>query len=837
LKITPARTDVLVLDAPLSGWAAPLDEAPDAVFAGRMLGDGVAIDPLARSLHAPCDGAIISIPTTRHAVTLRADNGAEILMHVGLETVALAGQGFEVHVVQGARVRRGDRLLSFDLDLLATRARSLLTPVVVCNGEAFEIVSRVSGREVRQGEPLMQLRARAAAQTAAAETTEVLQEEIVVALPHGLHARPAARLAACAQAFRAHLEFAAGSRRADVRSAVAVMTLGAGHGQSLTLSARGADAAEAIAALKTLMAEIAAEERAATPSPKPPRPIATSEAPGVLRGVTAAPGLAIGVAVRLAVPEPVVAEESRGADFEAEALREALARVAVSLSAGAASGHHSRQDILAAHQAFLADPELRNQANAGIAAGLSAGVAWRQAVRGTVAALQSLGDARFSERADDLLDLERQVLFALSGEEAPRPRLPIGAVVLADELLPSQLLALEGSGVAGFCTARGGATSHVAILAAAMGLPALAALGPALLQAPEGATVILDADDGVLRVGPDRAALEAAQSLLADRTARRAADTVRAAEPCRLADGVRIEVYANLGAVSEAEAALGRGAEGCGLFRTEFLYLERQSPPSEDEQTAAYQAVADALSGRPLTIRTLDAGGDKPLAFAPTPHEANPALGLRGLRAGLRAPGLLRTQLAAMLRVEGPVRILLPMVNDLADLRAVRRMLGELAPRRALELGVMIETPAAALLADQLAREADFLSIGTNDLTQYVLAMDREHAELAPGLDGLHPAVLRLLAQVGAAAERAGQPACVCGGLASDLLAAPLLVGLGVRSLSAAPASIPGLKARLRGLDLATCRTVAQAALDLTSADQVRALVRERLPLNDGASV
>jgi phosphocarrier protein FPr/phosphocarrier protein len=463
-----------------------------------------------------------------------------------------------------------------------------------------------------------------------------------------------------------------------------------------------------------------------------------------------------------------------------------------------------------------------------VAEGRSAGVAWRDAVRQTVAQLRALQDPRFAERADDLLDLERQVLFALSGEEAPRPQLPSGAVVIAEELLPSQLMGLEGAQVAGFCTARGGATSHVAILAQAMGAPALAAMGEALLAVPDGAAVILDADAGVLRVGPDRQALEAAQGALAARAARRDRERAAAAQPGALADGTRVEVLANLGAVAEAAAAVEQGAEGCGLFRTEFLYLERQTPPTEDEQAAAYQAVADALAGRPLTIRTLDAGGDKPLAFAPAPHESNPALGLRGLRAGLRAPDLLRAQLAAILRVRGPVRILLPMVNDLADLRAARRMVTDLAPDRDVALGVMLETPAAALLADQLAREADFLSLGTNDLTQYVLAMDREHPELAPQLDGLHPAVLRLIARVGEACAAAGKPLSVCGGLAADPLAAPLLVGLGVRGLSAAPTALPGLKSRLRALDLQACEAAARVALDLVSADEVRALARDR---------
>jgi len=822
----------LVLDAPFSGWAAPLDEAPDPVFAGRMLGDGVALDPTSETLHAPCDGVVAALPKSRHAVTIRADNGAEILVHVGLETVALAGEGFEAHVAEGQRVQRGDRLLSFDLDLLARRAKSLITPIVIANGDGFEIVARVTGREVAQGEPLLTLRP-LAARAATSAGGEVVETQLTVALPHGLHARPAARLAAGLQAYRAEIELGVGERRASLKSAVSVMALGAGHGQALDVTARGPDARAAVTALAELLETLAREEAAEPAHVAPSMPTrAASTEPGVLTGVTAAPGLAIGVAVRLTPPEPTVHETAASPPEEAAALAAAIAEVDARLAAQA-GGDPRRAGILVAHRALLADPELRAAADRGVAEGRSAGVAWRGAVRPLADSLRALADPRLAERADDLVDLERQVLIALSGEATAAPILPRGAIVIADDLLPSELIALERASVAGFCTARGGATSHVAILAAAMGAPALAAMGPDLLKVADGTPVILDADAGTLRVAPDRAALEAAQSALARREAHRADQRRTASEPGHLADGTRVEVFANLGAASEAAGALEQGAEGCGLFRTEFLYLDRKDAPSEDEQAAAYQAAALALQGRPLVIRTLDAGGDKPLAFAPAPHEANPALGLRGLRASLAAPQLLRTQLRAILRVQAPGerRILLPMVADLADLRAARTVLDEVraelsAP--AIPLGVMIETPASALLADQLASEADFLSIGTNDLTQYVLAMDREHPDLAHRLDGLHPAVLRLVAQAAAAAEAAGRPASVCGGLASDPLAAPILVGLGVRGLSAAPAAVPAVKARLRAVTLDACRDAARAALALSSAEEVRALARDR---------
>jgi len=293
-------------------------------------------------------------------------------------------------------------------------------------------------------------------------------------------------------------------------------------------------------------------------------------------------------------------------------------------------------------------------------------------------------------------------------------------------------------------------------------------------------------------------------------------------------------VLANIGSVAEAQAAVHNGAEGCGLLRTEFLFLDRQSPPTEAEQGAEYQRIADVLGARPFTIRTLDAGGDKPIAYLPLPAEENPALGLRGVRTSLAFPELLRTQLRAVLAVRGPAqcRLLLPMISDVEEIQAVRGVLDEvcreLGRAERIGVGVMIETPASAVLAGRLAAVADFLSIGTNDLTQYTLAMDRGNPQLAARLDALHPAVLRLIALTAEGARVHGRHAAVCGGLASEPLAAPLLIGLGVHELSAVPAVIPQLKARIASVSLSECRALAQQALEQESAAAVRALLAPR---------
>jgi phosphoenolpyruvate-protein kinase (PTS system EI component) len=288
-------------------------------------------------------------------------------------------------------------------------------------------------------------------------------------------------------------------------------------------------------------------------------------------------------------------------------------------------------------------------------------------------------------------------------------------------------------------------------------------------------------------------------------------------------------VNANLGSFAEARGAIEGGAEGCGLLRTEFLFLDRREPPGEDEQAQEYQRIAAILEGRPLSIRTMDIGGDKPIAYLPLPREDNPALGLRGIRASLWRPDLMRTQLRAIMSVAPPgrCRILLPMVNDVDELQVVRALVADCARELGLEpppIGVMIETPAAAILAEQLARHADFLSLGTNDLAQYALAIDRGHAELTRKLDPLHPAVLRLIAVAADAGREAGKPVSVCGAMGSDVDALPILIGLGVGEVSATPAMIPRLKRTVRLLDAGECRELARRVLEQETAAAVRDL-------------
>jgi phosphoenolpyruvate-protein phosphotransferase len=808
--------DAFIIAAPLAGWVTPLSDVPDPVFSERMLGDGVAIDPTGDTLFAPCDGQVLTVNEARHALSLRCESGAEIILHLGIDTVALGGMGIEALVRPGDRVSTGDALLKFDLDLLVRRVPAVVTPIIVVNGGGFSVEVLARG-VVSPGDALLSVKAGDNIARTDEISGPVCTCDVEVVLAHGIHARPAARIVEAARKHASIAFLVHGEKRASAASPVAMLGLGIGHGATITIEASGTDAEAAVAAIAAVLRDASPEEEAAKPASAP-----VGNGPG-LPGVPAAPGLAIGPAFWLRSRAIEICEESEGAEIEREKLESALARTRAAMKSGTAQPGPAGA-VIGAQLALLDDPALAAAAYAEIADGSSAAAAWRKATEAQAAILVASGDRRIAERAEDVRDIEGRVLSALLGESAQDTQPPDGAILLADELLPSQIVMLDPKKVAGIALVRGGPTSHAAILAAGMGLPMAVAFGQPLEQVEAGTTLILDAESGRLDPDPPRDRLEQAKSKVERRSAAEAVARESRHKLCHTSDGTRVEVFANLGSLADAEAAVAEGTEGCGLLRTEFLFLERSTPPSEAEQTAQYQAIADVLGDRPLIVRLLDVGGDKPAPYLDLPAEENPALGQRGIRVGLARTDLLETQIRAILAVQpkGRCRIMAPMVANLAELETVAAMVDR---HGGAELGVMVETPAAAMTADLLARKASFLSIGSNDLTQYALAMDRGNAAVAAGVDGLHPAVLRLIARTCDDARKHGTLVAVCGGLAADPLAIPLLIGLGVRELSVPPARVATTKALVSRLTLKACQALAAEAVALDSAAAVRAFV------------
>ncbi|WP_250518583.1 phosphoenolpyruvate--protein phosphotransferase, partial [Caballeronia sp. ATUFL_M1_KS5A] len=479
---------------------------------------------------------------------------------------------------------------------------------------------------------------------------------------------------------------------------------------------------------------------------------------------------------------------------------------------------------------LLDDPDLTDAAIAGISDGKSAGFAWRAAFETQASNLERVDNALLRERAGDIRDVGRRVLALLAGVKQAHIDVADESILIAEELSPSDTASLDRSKVLGFCTTTGGATSHVAILARSLGIPAICGIDEDALQLPDGTLVVLDGSHGSLRRNPSADDLAKARERIDRQTKKREEEKVAASKQAVTADGHRVEVVANIRNAQEARDAVAAGAEGVGLLRSEFLFDNRDTAPSEDEQAAEYCAVAEALGReRPLVVRTLDVGGDKPLSYLPLPKEDNPFLGLRGVRVSLDRPDMFRTQLRAILRAApiGNLHIMFPMVASIEEVRAAKRLLQEEAGDRidSVKVGVMIEVPSAALIAEPLAREVDFFSIGTNDLTQYTVAMDRGHPKLAKQADALHPAVLRLIGMTVDGAHKHGKWVGVCGGIASDAMAVPVLVGLGIDELSVSVPAVGSIKAQLARLTMGEARQLAAKVITLGTAAEVRALL------------
>jgi phosphoenolpyruvate-protein phosphotransferase len=824
----------IAIAAPFAGWLRRLEAVPDPVFAQRMLGDGIAIDPLEGVLRAPCDGRVIAIAGSAHAITIETANGAQLLIHIGIDTVALGGAGFALgNFAVGDRVKAGDQLIEFDLDLVAQRAKSLITPIVIANS-GYTLVAPASGR-VAAGDVIMQIAPEPAPgdRDGGARPTLRLAGTVVITIPHGLHARPAALVVAALKPLAAGVELQCKGRTASAHSIVAMLTLGAAKGDAIAITATGEDASTAfqkIAAVIGGPGQIIESRSAAARTERVENHNTSGQG---VSGIGASPGLGIGPVFQLRVDDLAIVEQRDTSPVTERAILERARQMISEIPPGASAAGAA---IAAAHLSLLDDPEILDRAHAAIDAGKTAAFAWRSATRALAERIEATGNTVMIERIADMHDLERRLVTAIvTGSAALPAKLPAGAIVVADEIPPSLLLGSDIDQLAGIVTARGGPTSHAAILAAAAGIPMLVATGASVCALPSGSMAILDADAGNFDPDPSPEAIKDFRRRIAKRANATASDNARASEPCRLADGCRIEIFANLGSVEDARRAVTAGAEGCGLLRTEFLFLDRDTAPTEAEQIAAYQAIAAELQNRPLIVRTLDVGADKPLRYLPQPPEDNPALGQRGLRLALATPDLLAGQLRAILLATAPsqCRIMLPMVVDRDELRAARAILdavrSELGIADVIALGVMIETPAAALLAESLAAEADFLSIGTNDLTQYALAADRGNPAVAAMVDALHPGVLRLVAMACSGARAYGRQIGVCGGLAADPFAAVILVGLGVTELSVPPLQIGAVKARLRNITLADCQQLAAKALACATAPEVRALVAENI--------
>jgi multiphosphoryl transfer protein len=784
--------------------------------------------------------------------SILSDDGVLVLMDLGsaLMSAEMALEFFpddqqdkihlcEAPLVEGAIAAAVAAASGSNIDQVITEARGALVAKATHLGLVISHSSLVIGQE-----PMI-------------NDEGLITEEIRLTVRNrfGLHARPAAQFVTTAARFESQIKVRNLTKntefiRADSINQVAM--LGVRQGHELMISATGSDALEALRALQTLVERNFGEPldniESHIPSVQPSshavvyEPTTPLSPHHFLQGIPACGGVAI-APVFLYRTTPLIFQEyhAKSSDIEWQKLL-----VAIQASKEEIQGLRSRTAtqigkaeaaIFDAQLLFLEDPLLMSALHEHIFVhSLNAEAAWQGVMDEVAAKYQALEESYMQERVADVVDVQERVLRKLLGTAANVLNITQPAILVATDLTPSDTAQLDPTKVLGICITSGSPTSHSAIIARTLGIPAVVGVPTEVLHLADGTLLALDGETGRVWVEPEADTLIAIEAKgdawqIAQQQALMAANQV-----AKTQDGRRVKVVANIGNINDAQVALNLGAEGVGLLRTEFLYLERTTAPSEEEQLQVYQAIAQILETRPLIIRTLDVGGDKPLAYLGIQPENNPFLGWRGIRYCLDRPNIFKTQLRAILRasVGHNIKIMFPMIATMAEVQSAKALLLEVQTElrqanilfdETMEVGMMIEVPSAVVIADKLAGEVDFFSIGTNDLTQYVMACDRTNPRVANLADALHPAVLRMIQQTIQAAHAAGIWVGLCGELAADVQAAPILLGLGLDEVSMNPQAIPAFKQAIAKLTITQIEAIVFEALQQDSAAKVRAIV------------
>ncbi|MFC6705174.1 phosphoenolpyruvate--protein phosphotransferase [Flexivirga alba] len=806
----------------------------------RALGDAVAA--LAKEMVGGNQAPALAVAAGLDETTFGTDATA---VAAAIEQVAASSDGVLVLVDIGSSVLSAELACELVDPEVAERVRISSAPLV--EGIVPAVVSAASGASLDEvaGDAEEGLDAKRAHLDAGPDSSDDDSEEafrdarsslasssrisceITLTDPHGLHARPAARLVTLVRSYDAQVtltDLDTGAGPVPAASLSKVATLNAGHGARLRVAADGPQADEALKAV----VELAARNFEDTPAvaTQPPAPSGAPPISGTGLDAALGPAYLLGRSVNI--------EEYQSGSPSIERERSDAAVTAVAdVIRRQRDADPAAADILDAHLALLDDEAVVTPVTDHIANGDPAPIAWRTVLHRLAGDFEALVDPYQQARAQDVRAIERQLLGVLvEGPEALAAQgdsAPEGAIVVVDELDPATASGLDAGRIAGIVTTRGGNTGHGVIVARSRGIPIYTDGGAEASKVEDGMAVGFDASTRLLVVDPDAESAERLRGVIARRVADAAEAHRRSSEPAVTGDGVRVRVGANITSIGDALAAGAAGAEGSGLVRTEILFGAEAAAPAAGQQEASFLSIADGLHRQPITIRTWDVGGDKPLPFLPGPQEANPMLGVRGLRLSRHTSEAFDEQLEAVCAAaaQTPVRVMFPMVTTreevdwaLDRLAAARAKVGEVS----LAVGIMVEVPAAALRIAQLAAGLDFVSIGTNDLTQYTLAADRGNAGVSALADGLDPAVLQLIRRVVTDVPD-GVEVAVCGDLASQVEAVPLLVGLGIRELSVVGPAIPRVKQAVRHTSTEAARRLADRALAASSARAVRELL------------
>lgn len=662
--------------------------------------------------------------------------------------------------------------------------------------------------------------------------------KLIVPNAQGIHARPAARIVQLAAAYPATLTIARGGKHVSGNSINQVALLGARQGDELTFFAEGVGASDLLAALHDLCMDNFGDSDAEA-DPERLAEASVAEVPeGVLAGVAASGGLALGTVYRFDTQLPGV-DYTRVEDANSEierfdrALNEAVETLQTLKSDVSSRVGAVAAAIFDAHSLMLQDADILTATRHYIEdEQVNAAFAWWRTIESLADDYRNADSDLLRGRAQDVLDVGARVLRLLSPIAIKQGAMPTDVIVVADDLTPSETAQLDPEKVRGIVTASGGATSHTAVIARSLGIPAVVGVGVDLHMLDNGRYLAVDGDRGWLHTDLTDAQISTFQAEIAERQSQRQVLIAASQQRAVTTDQRQIEVAANIGTAADAEHLVEMGAEGVGLFRTELLFMGRATAPTEQEQFEAYTAAATHLPTRPIIVRTLDVGGDKRIDYIDIDREENPFLGYRGIRYWLGNRDLARTQLRAVCRASAghSIKVMFPMVGTLDELKAGLQVLREvqaqltdesLAYDPDMEVGIMIEVPSAVFIADQLAKHVDFVSIGTNDLTQYIMAADRGNARVSPLATPFQPAVLRAIKTVVDAFHARGKWVGMCGEFAGNPTATALLVGLGLDELSMSAPAIPAVKAVIRELSYEAAQQLAETALTLPTAADI----------------
>lgn len=825
---------IIDLYPPLIGMMLDINQVPDQVFAKKMVGDGVAIDPLHNKIYAPINGIIKSVHPAKHAIIIAAREGFDILIHIGLETVGLGGDGFNVHVSNGDWVKQGDVIGEFDLDYIAQCAKTLITPVLLLDLDnkifSFCVIEQ---NETKPEFPIMQVRKKIIEANNIAEQSQICDliksNPIHISNPRGIHARPAAAISAIARKYDSEVLIKKDDNQVNAKSIISLLALAVNQNDIVYIYAVNNEIIESLRGVLSHIYDSSIEDEYKDQ-------ISSQYIEGSkYYGIAASFGAACGILIKKNCLDFIIEEDANDILFEKNRFYEALNTVKKDIEYNLANLTNTDQvysGILEAHIQILCDPDLMFGCLNIINNNKSAAFAINQVIEIYCNLLANSGNLLLIERQNDLRDLRNRVLSAMHVAELLIQNHDEPTILLAEELTPTDLIHLNKN-VVGLISVTGGATSHAAIIARAKGIPLLAGVHPSIMKVEDNINVVLTCKNGYVNIAPTTAEIDEVNIYLSELKHNHELDLKNAGFRAETIDGHQVDCNINITNIIDSRELNENGGSGIGLFRTEFIYFDRDRPPTIEEQYKIYADISASIGDALFVIRTLDAGGEKYINYLNLQHEQNPVLGVRGIRLCLERKDLLIDQLTAIARVnKSNIKIMLPMISCIEEYRVVKKIFDEIKEQNGItaniELGIMVEIPSVALMSGVFAAEVDFFSIGTNDLSQYILAIDRENAKLAAQIDHLHPAVIRSIDMVVKGAKLFNRPVSICGLMASEKLAIPLLIGLGIEQLSMSINLVAENKAFIRSLHYAHCVEAAEHCLKLSTTLEVRHYLWEK---------